>query len=114
MRLAFDDAINVGEPRREWGRRSLVLRSPLDAAGRPAIEADLGERLAAFERGGQASERLPARHRHIDELRRLLQRVAGAAGFLGGDEGGATPRERLVDEAARLGVVGLSLIHISE
>jgi len=58
MRLAFDDAINVGERRRGWSRRrSLVLRSPLGAAGRPAIEAGLGERLAAaFERGGQAGE----------------------------------------------------------
>src|SRR5665647_2473415 len=52
-----------------------------------------------------ASERFEARYHHVAEQRRALERVAGSAELLGGDDRRARAAERLVDEVAGRGVV---------
>ena len=61
-----------------------------------AISAKLHFQLAS-RRGRRAGEGLPAAHRHVDVDRIEFDRVADAAGHLGGDDGGARAAERLID-----------------
>src|SRR3954447_24008716 len=64
------------------------LRPRVAIVIRPALRPDLLERSAVLPAGPLAGERLPPQDRHVDLGRVELDRVAGAARHLGGDDRG--------------------------
>src|SRR3954454_2866220 len=66
-----------------------------------ALGSDLVVSAAVLQPGLLAGERLPAQDRDIDIGRVQLDRVANAAGHLGGNDRGAGAAERLVDGLTR-------------
>src|SRR5690242_5358535 len=71
-----------------------------------AVTSNGGKGLArAFEHGLLAGEGLPSQQGDIDIGRCDLDGVAGPAGHLGGDDGGAGPREGLIHRLAGAAVV---------
>src|SRR3954453_22055077 len=76
------------------------LRPRVAIDTRSALGPDLVVSPARLQRGLLAGERLPAQDRHVDIGRVELDRVAGAAGHLTGDDRRPRTAERLIDGLA--------------